>query len=95
MVVTYALDGRSGIEKLRNNDKVDLVLMDIMMPNMDGYEAIRHIRQMPEYQNLPIVALTAKAMPEDRENSLQAGASDYITKPVEVDNLLSLLRVHL
>jgi HAMP domain-containing protein/signal transduction histidine kinase/DNA-binding response OmpR family regulator len=95
MIVSYALDGRSGIEKLRTNDKIDLVLMDIMMPNMDGYEAIRNIRQMPEYQSLPIIALTAKAMPEDRENSIQAGASDYITKPVEVDNLLSLLRVHL
>jgi CheY-like chemotaxis protein len=95
MNVTYALDGLSGITKLRGSENIDLVLMDIMMPNIDGYEAIRRIRQFPEYENLPIIALTAKAMPEDRENSLQAGASDYITKPVEVDSLLSLLRVHL
>jgi signal transduction histidine kinase/CheY-like chemotaxis protein len=93
--VIYALDGLNGIQKLRENEQVDLILMDIMMPNMDGYEAITKIRQSPEYEKLPIIVLTAKAMPDDRENSLRVGASDYITKPVEVDSLLSLLRVHL
>jgi signal transduction histidine kinase/DNA-binding response OmpR family regulator/HAMP domain-containing protein len=93
--VIYALDGWNGIEKLRNTSAVDLVLMDIMMPNIDGNEAIRIIRAIPEYQQLPIIALTAKAMPEDRANSLQAGATDYVTKPVEIEKLLYLIRHHL
>src|SRR5262249_16894315 len=88
--VVYALDGSSGMEKLRKMDKPDLILMDIMMPHLDGYEAIRHIRMMPEFSKLPIIALTAKAMPEDREHSLEAGASEYITKPVEVGKLLAM-----
>ena len=69
--------------------------MDIMMPEMDGYEATRAVRGMPEFERLPIVALTAKAMKGDREKSIASGASDYITKPVDIDQLLSLMRVWL
>jgi CheY-like chemotaxis protein len=74
---------------------VQLVLMDIMMPEMDGYEAMRAIRSIARYALLPIVALTAKAMKDDRAKCIEAGASDYITKPVEAEQLLSVLRVWL
>ena len=69
--------------------------MDIMMPELDGYETIKRIRAMPQFESLPIISLTAKAMKGDREKSIAAGASDYITKPVDIDKLLSLLRVWL
>jgi signal transduction histidine kinase/CheY-like chemotaxis protein len=95
MEVVFAENGREGIEALKSNPDVSLVLMDIMMPEMDGYEATRAMREMPEFQRLPIVALTAKAMKGDREKSIASGASDYITKPVDVDQLLSLMRVWL
>ena len=95
MTVVFAENGRDGIDTLRENPDVDLVLMDIMMPEMDGYETTRAIRQMPDFKQLPIVALTAKAMKGDREKSIASGASDYITKPVDVDQLLSLMRVWL
>ncbi len=93
--VVFAENGRKGIERLRQHPDVSLVLMDIMMPEMDGYETTRAIREMPDWERLPIIALTAKAMSDDREKSLAAGASDYITKPVDVDQLLHLMRVWL
>jgi CheY-like chemotaxis protein/two-component sensor histidine kinase len=95
MDVSFAENGREGIESLRQNPDVDLVLMDIMMPEMDGYETMRAIRLQDEFKRLPIIALTAKAMKGDREQSIAAGASDYITKPVDIDQLLSLMRVWL
>jgi len=95
MVVAYAENGRDGIEALKARTETDIVLMDIMMPELDGYETIRQIRAMEGYETLPIIALTAKAMKGDREKCIEAGASDYITKPVDVEQLLSLLRVWL
>jgi CheY-like chemotaxis protein len=95
MEVLFAENGRDGIEALRLNPDVDLVLMDIMMPEMDGYETTLAVRQMPEFKQLPIISLTAKAMKGDREKSIASGASDYITKPVDTDQLLSLMRVWL
>jgi len=93
--VQYAENGRRALSKLEENPNIDVVLMDIMMPEMDGYEATRAVREMPEFERLPIVALTAKAMKGDREKSIASGASDYITKPVDIDQLLSLMRVWL
>jgi CheY-like chemotaxis protein len=95
MEILFAENGKDGIQTLRENPDVDLVLMDIMMPEMDGHEATRQIRGMAEFRQLPIVALTAKAMKGDREKSLAAGASDYIAKPVDSDRLLSLMQVWL
>ncbi len=90
-----AKNGKEGIDKLLNNKDINLVLMDIMMPEMDGYEATKEIRKKQEYKNLPIIALTAKAMKEDREKCIAAGANDYLAKPVDTEKLLSLLRVWL
>ncbi|MBW4441646.1 MAG: response regulator [Plectolyngbya sp. WJT66-NPBG17] len=95
MEVLYAENGREGIETLRSNPDINAVLMDIMMPEMDGYETTRAIRQQQQFRSLPIIALTAKAMQGDREKCIEAGASDYITKPVDTEQLLSLLRVWL
>ncbi|MBA2425596.1 MAG: HAMP domain-containing protein [Actinobacteria bacterium] len=95
MDVTYAENGKQAIATLKRDDHTDLVLMDIMMPEMDGYEAMTAIRAMPEFAELPVIALTAKAMQGDREKTIAAGASDYITKPVDTDQLLSLMRVWL
>ncbi len=95
MQTLYAENGRDGIEVLQNNPDINIILMDIMMPEMDGYETTRHIRQNPQFRNLPIIALTAKAMQGDREKCISAGASDYITKPVDTEQLRSLLRVWL
>ncbi|WP_326581420.1 HAMP domain-containing protein [Actinacidiphila glaucinigra] len=88
MPVLYAENGREGIETLERNPDVALVLMDIMMPEMDGYETIEAIRRTPRFAALPIIALTAKAMPGDRERSIACGANDYVPKPVDVDRLL-------
>jgi CheY-like chemotaxis protein/HAMP domain-containing protein len=95
MEVLFAENGREGIEALRSAGDVDLVLMDVMMPEMDGYETTQAIRLLPEFEKLPIIALTAKALKGDRERSIAAGASDYITKPIDTDQLLSLMRVWL
>jgi HAMP domain-containing protein/CheY-like chemotaxis protein/signal transduction histidine kinase len=93
--VVSATNGRQAIELLKNSPDMEMVLMDIMMPEMDGYETMREIRKDPAFRTLPILALTAKAMKGDREKCLQAGASDYISKPVNTDQLLSLMRVWL
>ncbi|GAA1922144.1 HAMP domain-containing protein [Streptomyces durmitorensis] len=90
MPVLYAENGREGIETLERNPDTDLILMDIMMPEMDGYETITAIRRTPRWTGLPIIALTAKAMPGDREKAIEQGASDYVPKPVDVDQLLSV-----
>jgi CheY-like chemotaxis protein len=95
MKVLYAENGREGIVRLRESPDVDLVLLDVMMPEMDGYETARSIRSMTRFEHLPIISLTAKAMKGDREKCIAAGASDYITKPVDMDQLLSLMRVWL
>jgi len=94
-VVRFAEDGKQALDQLKKDPNGDIVLMDVMMPEMDGYETTRAIRQMDEHRTLPIIALTAKAMKGDREKTIAAGASDYITKPVDTDQLLSLLRVWL
>ena len=93
--VEFAENGAEAIAKLETESAFDLVLMDVMMPEMDGYQTTRAIRERPQFKNLPIIALTAKAMKGDREKCIAAGASDYITKPVDTDQLLSLMRVWL
>lgn len=95
MKVVSAVDGKEALQQLKDQPNVDIVLMDMMMPEMDGYETIAQIRQQAGYKTLPVIAVTAKAMMGDREKCIQAGASDYISKPVDVDQLLSLLRVWL
>ncbi|MGH7952432.1 MAG: response regulator, partial [Limisphaerales bacterium] len=95
MKVLSATNGRQAIEIVQSEPDVDVVLMDIMMPEMDGYETMRQIRKNARFRSLPILALTAKAMKGDREKCLEAGASDYIAKPVNTDQLVSLLRVWL
>src|SRR5262249_7272581 len=95
MEVLYAEDGKDGLEVLRRSPEIDLVLMDIMMPELDGYQTTRVIREDEAFKQLPIIALTAKAMKGDREKAIAAGASDYIAKPVDTDQLLSLMRVWL
>jgi CheY-like chemotaxis protein len=94
MKVITAMDGREALS-LAEAGGVDIILMDMMMPEMDGFEAITRIRRNPALRHLPIIAVTAKAMAGDRERCIQAGASDYISKPVDIDQLLSLLRIWL
>jgi CheY-like chemotaxis protein len=95
MEVVFAENGKDAIRVLEENPGVDLILMDVMMPEMDGYETTRAIREMDRFRALPIIAVTAKAMKGDREKTLAAGASDYITKPVDTEQLMSLMRVWL
>ncbi|MFG2524733.1 HAMP domain-containing protein [Streptomyces sp. NPDC048527] len=91
LAVLYAENGREGIEVLEQHDDVTVVLMDIMMPEMDGYATTTAIRRMPQFAGLPIIALTAKAMKGDREKAIESGASDYVTKPVDPDHLLTVM----
>ena len=95
MKVLAATDGKEALKLLNENPAVDVVLMDMMMPEMDGYETIREIRAMNKYKEMPVLAVTAKAMLGDREKCIAVGASDYISKPVDIDQLISLLRVWL
>ena len=95
IICLAAENGRAGIEMLHKHPEIDLVLMDVMMPEMDGYETTRAIRELDQFKKLPVISLTAKAMQGDREKCLEAGASDYIAKPVDHDQLMSLFRVWL
>jgi CheY-like chemotaxis protein len=90
-----AQDGHKALQVLSETPQVELVLMDIMMPGMDGYEATRAIRGQPTHDKLPIIALTAKAMRGDREQCLEAGANDYLSKPIDLDKLASMMHVWL
>ena len=91
VIVEQATDGRKAITELAAAGDIDLVLMDVMMPRMDGYETTRAIRRMPEYARLPVITVTARAMQGDREKSIDAGASDYITKPIDIEELLNCM----
>jgi hypothetical protein len=95
MIVKFAESGKAAIEMLEADTDCDVVLMDVMMPEMDGNEATRRLRGDSRFAKLPIIAVTAKAMKGDRERSIESGASDYITKPVDTEKLISLLRVWL
>lgn len=95
MNVIMAQDGEKALRQLNDNPAIELVLMDIMMPGMDGYETTRAIRAKPKFAKLPIIAVTAKAMPDDRDKCLKAGASDYLAKPIDIDKLISMIRVWL
>jgi CheY-like chemotaxis protein/signal transduction histidine kinase len=92
-ILEIARNGREALGALQPGNHIDLILMDIMMPEMDGFEAMRHIRARDDLKSVPIIALTAKAMPDDRQRCLDAGANDYITKPIDIEKLLSLLRI--
>ena len=92
MHVISAETGREAIDKLDQSRDVDIVLMDIMMPGMDGYDTMQAIRRVATFKDLPIIAVTAKAMKGDREKTLQAGAWDYLAKPVDTDQMISVLR---
>ena len=95
IIVLRAENGRQALEILKDTPGIDLVLMDIMMPEMDGYETMRAIRSIDRFRDLPIIALTAKAMKDDRQKCIEAGASDYLAKPVGSEQFLSMLRVWL
>jgi CheY-like chemotaxis protein len=95
LVVKIARDGQKALDLLAKDPEVNLILMDIMMPVLDGYETIKRIRAQQQFKTLPILALTAKAMKGDREKCLAAGANDYLPKPVDIDRLFSMLRVWL
>jgi len=91
--ILTAESGQQAIDLLNENENIDMVLMDIMMPEMDGYETMQKIRREHRNNSLPIIAVTAKAMKGDRQKCIEAGASDYITKPLKIDQLMSLMRV--
>jgi len=93
--VTMASSGAKALETLNKVPDIDLILMDIMMPEMDGYETMQKIRAQAKFKNLPIMALTAKAMKGDQEKCIAAGANDFLSKPVDADRLFSMLRVWL
>ena len=93
--ISIANNGREALDALEESPDYDIVLMDIMMPEMDGYEAMGRIRQQPRFAGLPILALTAKAMKDDRAQCLDAGANDYCSKPIDMSKLTSLMRVWL
>ena len=93
--ILVAISGETALEIAQGSEPPDLILLDVMMPGMDGYETTQAIRERAQFRALPIIALTAKAMKGDREKCIAAGASDYITKPVDTDQLLSLMRVWL
>jgi len=95
MHIVSAETGRGAIEVLERSGDVDVMLMDIMMPEMDGYETMQAIRSIPRFKSLPLIAVTAKAMKGDREKCIEAGASDYVSKPVDPDELMSKLRAWL
>lgn len=95
MEILKAENGKNALEILENHSDIDLVLMDIMMPEMDGYEAMKRIRSQVKFSSLPVIALTAKAMKDDKQKCIDAGANDYITKPIDIERLLSLMRVWL
>jgi signal transduction histidine kinase/DNA-binding response OmpR family regulator/CHASE3 domain sensor protein len=95
MNVIIGRNGKEAVDKFRENPDIDLILMDIMMPEMDGYDAMREIRKLEINHRTPIIAVTAKAMKDDRERCIEAGADDYLTKPIDIDKLISLLRVWL
>ena len=91
LTVVHASDGRTGIEVLRRSSDIDIVLMDVMMPEMDGYATTAAIRKVPGLAQLPVIAVTARAMHGDRDKSIAAGATDYVTKPVDTEDLLSVM----
>jgi CheY-like chemotaxis protein len=93
--IVIADNGRMALDKLKEDPTIELVIMDIMMPIMDGYQAMQAIRAQKSLGSLPIIALTARAMPEEQEKCMAAGANDYLTKPVDIERLLTLLRVWL
>ena len=95
VLVCSAGNGRDAIEILQKTSDIDIVLMDIMMPEMDGFETMREIRKIPSLKNLPIIAVTAKAMKGDRERCIEAGAWDYLSKPVDTEQMLAVLRAWL
>jgi CheY-like chemotaxis protein len=91
--VLMVQDGVKALDQLANHAEIALVLMDIMLPHMDGYETMARIRAQAQFRKLPIIAVTAKAMPEDRDKCLNAGANDYVTKPIDMTRLLSVMRL--
>jgi CheY-like chemotaxis protein len=91
LTIVHATDGRQGIEMLQAADDIDIVLLDVMMPELDGYATVGAIREIPGLADLPVIAVTARAMQGDRDKSLAAGASDYVTKPVDTEELLSCM----